>query len=362
MALYVDIEKKLGDFPLKAKFEAGAETFAILGASGCGKSMTLKCIAGIETPDKGRIVLDGRVLFDSKEHINMPVRKRNVGYLFQDYALFPNVTVRKNILSGMKEKGRRKEEAVREYIRRFYLEGLENLYPWQLSGGQKQRAALARMLAAEPDIIMLDEPFSALDSYLKWQLEQEILKVMETYQKTVLFVSHDRNEVYRLTDKIAVMEQGKLLDVQEKKQLFDSPKTLAAALLTGCKNITRLKRESGGRYWAVDWGIWLGLEEGKEPPKYAAVRAHFFEWVSKPEPEAVFDCQVERVIEDTFSMILLFRQKGNQEEGDWTHLRYELPKAGYQKMKEQGAGVSSGEGEKALYLKIPREKLMLLWQ
>lgn len=221
MSLYVDIEKNCGDFCLKVKLEAEKEVLGLLGASGCGKSMTLKCIAGIEKPDRGIIRLDDKVFFDAKRHINLPVQKRRVGYLFQDYALFPNMTVLQNILCGAGEK-----EKALEYVRRFYLEGLENLYPMQLSGGQKQRTAMARMLSGEPEILMLDEPFSALDNYLKTQLERELLGQIKEFGKTVLFVSHDRNEAYRMTNRIAVMETGSIVEVQSRKDLFEHPETL----------------------------------------------------------------------------------------------------------------------------------------
>ena len=159
----------MGNFLLDVDFCMDGGVFAILGASGCGKSMTLKCIAGIERPDEGRIVLNDRVLFDSKKKINLPPQKRKVGYMFQDYALFPTMNVVQNIQAGMGRKPDPKK--VREYITGFQLGGLEHHMPDQLSGGQKQRVAMARMLAAEPEVLLLDEPFAALDSYLKWKLE-----------------------------------------------------------------------------------------------------------------------------------------------------------------------------------------------
>lgn len=364
MALYVDIEKKCGAFTLKVKFCADNEVFAILGASGCGKSLTLKCIAGIETPDKGLIRLDDKILFDSEKKIDLPPRKRKTGYLFQDYALFPNMTVFQNIMCGAKNKA-----TARDFIRRFYLEEQEKLYPSQLSGGQKQRVALARMLAAEPDIIMLDEPFSALDAYLKMQLEREIMDVLEKYGKTVLFVSHDRNEVYRLTDRIAVMQHGEIADIQKKHALFDRPQTLAATLLTGCKNISRIDRQEDGSLWAKDWGVALRVctdravmqetEQERKPKehngteyRFAGFRAHYFEPVSAMEAYNVLECEVVREIEDTFSMVVLFKNKGCTAEGAYSTLTWELPKEAWAAMKQHAAS--------GIFVKIPEEQLILM--
>lgn len=151
MKLHVDIEKDLHSFRLKVSFDTDGEVFAVLGSSGSGKSMTLKCIAGIEKPDRGVVTLGGRVLFDSAAGIDLPPQKRRIGYLFQDHALFPHMTVMENISCGS-------EKNAREYIDRFYLRGKEDLRPHQLSGGEKQRTAIARMLAAEPKLIMLDDP------------------------------------------------------------------------------------------------------------------------------------------------------------------------------------------------------------
>lgn len=175
MSLFVEIEKQLGNFHLDVRFQAETETLALLGASGCGKSMTLKCIAGIMTPDRGRIVLNGRVLFDSEARIDLPPQQRRVGYLFQNYALFPTMTVEKNILCGIRSGSKaEKAAALSATLHRFRLEGLEKRYPAQLSGGQQQRVALARILCSQPEVILLDEPFSALDSYLKWDLELKL--------------------------------------------------------------------------------------------------------------------------------------------------------------------------------------------
>ena len=209
MSLYVDIEKRLGAFRLQSKFEVADETLALLGASGCGKSVTLKCIAGIMTPDRGRIVLNGRVLFDSEKKIDLTPQQRRVGYLFQQYALFPNMTVEQNILCGIRAGSRSEKRALAaEKLRMFRLEGLEKKYPAQLSGGQQQRVALARILCSEPQAILLDEPFSALDSYLKWNLELELSDLLAGFRGPILWVSHDPGECCRNCQKVCVMENG----------------------------------------------------------------------------------------------------------------------------------------------------------
>lgn len=161
MSLEVRIRRTLRDFSLETAFTTSDGVLGILGASGCGKSMTLRCIAGVETPDEGRIVLNGRVLFDSAAGVNLPPRQRRVGYLFQSYALFPHMTVEENIACALGwEKDRKKRAGtIASLVGRFRLEGLEKRYPGQLSGGQQQRVALARILAYEPEALLLDEPF-----------------------------------------------------------------------------------------------------------------------------------------------------------------------------------------------------------
>jgi molybdate transport system ATP-binding protein len=349
MALIVDIEKKLGQFHLQSRFEATGNTVAILGASGCGKSMTLRCIAGVETPDRGRIELDGRVLFDSNKNINLPARKRRVGYLFQDFALFPNMTVEQNIACGIPVE-RDKEAVVREKISAFFLGGLEKQFPSQLSGGQKQRVAIARMLASEPALIMLDEPFSSLDSFLKWQLEQEILSLKESFLGSMLFVSHNRDEVYRLCESVVVMENGKTQEHMSKHELFETPGTLSAALLSGCKNISAARKTGENSLFAEDWSTALQTAE-KVPDdlKYVGFRAHFFETQDSPGQNTI-ECEVSRVVEDMFSTIVMAKIMGGAAENSRAYLRWELAKDAW-----------TGLGNPArLYLKMPEKHLILL--
>lgn len=239
MSLEVTIAKRFEGFALHADFTAGNTAAAILGASGCGKSMTLRCIAGVVKPDSGRIVLDGRVLFDSEKGIDLPPQQRNVGLLFQNYALFPNMTVEQNILCALKKE---KDPAARKAacgsaLRAMRLEELAHRLPSELSGGQQQRAALARILAGRPRILMLDEPFSALDSYLREEVEGEVGSLLSNFDGTALLVTHDRNEAYRLCREMIVMDSGEVLRAGTTKEVFADPRRLTAARLTGCKNI-----------------------------------------------------------------------------------------------------------------------------
>jgi molybdate transport system ATP-binding protein len=333
VSLSVNIRKKLGDFQLNISFQAEKEILALLGASGCGKSMTLKCIAGIETPDEGQIILDGRVLYDSKQNINLPPQKRNVGYLFQSYALFPHMTVRQNIASGIRGGKVRKQAMSTEKMKALYLEGLEDKYPFQLSGGQQQRVALARILASEPELILLDEPFSALDSYLKWQLEQELMDTLKSFAGTTLFVSHSRDEVYRLCQSVCVINDGTSEPVQTVKQLFDKPNTLSAALLTGCKNYSAARQRNQTEIEATDWGLTLSCD-GREIPddlQYIGVRAHYITFQTQAK-ENCFPCSVTRVIEDVFSVILSIAPRGIRSAN--ASIRVELSKEAWEYWKQ----------------------------
>ena len=325
MALSVDIQKRLGGFRLQAQFEAEDERLALLGASGCGKSVTLRCIAGILTPDEGKIILDGVTLFDSAARVNLPPQRRKVGYLFQQYALFPNMTVRQNIAAAVRERGRR-EETVSRLLRQFQLEQAAGQRPGQLSGGQQQRAALARILASEPRALLLDEPFSALDSYLKYQLELELMDTLDQFPGTVLWVSHDRGEVFRTCQRVCVIDQGRSCAVQSLSQLFHAPGTEAAARLSGCKNYADAVPR-GEAVLLPEWNLTLSC--GRPVPsavKRIGVRAHFVR-PAENAGENVFPCAVVRVVEDVFTTIILLRPEGAAPEAPL--LRMELDKTAW---------------------------------
>lgn len=298
MELKVKIKKKLGNFLLDADFETDLP-MALLGASGSGKSMTLKCIAGIEKPDSGMIVLNGKVLFDSEKKINIVPQKRKVGYLFQNYALFPNMTVRKNIEVGAK----RGNSDIKSLLKDFYLEDVENKYPWEISGGQQQRTALARIIASQPDILLLDEPYSAIDSHLRWQLEMTSLDIIKKFGGMYLMVTHDKGEAYRNCDRICIIDNGKTENILDKYDFIKNPSSTGAARISGCKNIFRAEvTEEKSVVFVPQLGLKLKISSDIGDNKYIGIRDIDFDG-----NENKIDCKIERVIDDIFSTIIMLR-------------------------------------------------------
>ncbi|MGC1187497.1 MAG: ATP-binding cassette domain-containing protein, partial [Candidatus Acidiferrales bacterium] len=243
MNLDVQIEKKFpGGFHLEVAFRASGAPLGILGPSGAGKSLTLRTIAGLERPDRGRIVLDERVLFDSAAGIDVPSRDRRVGLLFQNYALFPHLSVAENIAFGISalppdERDRR----IARQIASLHLTGLEARHPAALSGGQQQRVALARALMPEPQALLLDEPFSALDAHLRGEIERELREVLANYHGVALFVGHNLEEAYRFCGALIVLADGKIIADGPKEDLFRHPPNFEVARVTGCKNFSRAR-------------------------------------------------------------------------------------------------------------------------
>ena len=239
MSATVNFKKQLGSFSLEVDFEAGNEVLALLGGSGCGKSMTLKCIAGIVTPDEGQIIVDGVTFFDSKKGINLKPQQRRTGLLFQNYALFPNMTTRQNIMTVFEHGAGRsanKEERYQEIARRFFITGLEDHYPSQLSGGQQQRVALARALAVNPRVLLLDEPLSALDAKVRVQLRDEIRRIQLEAGTTTVFVTHDQEEALAVADRIGVMNHGRIEQIADPQTLYRRPGTEYVATFIGLTN------------------------------------------------------------------------------------------------------------------------------
>jgi molybdate transport system ATP-binding protein len=321
-ALQTNIKKKLKNFDLSVDFSISEGCLGILGASGCGKSMTLKTIAGIVTPDEGKICTDSTVFYDSLKKVNLTPQKRRVGYLFQNYALFPNMTVAENIAAGIRDKkmGENIRNQVKDLMIQFQLEGLENQYPVKLSGGQQQRTALARILASKPDILLLDEPFSAMDSYLKEELQIELNNRLQTFSGCAIIVSHDRDEIYKLCSHTMIMDEGENIICEKTEKLFDHPRHMQAARLTGCKNISRAKRTGEHKVCALDWGVDFCIDRIiPEKLSYIGIRAHDFIPVELNDErrQNVIHVLHRDITRTPFERTLLFQNKENPQNVMW---------------------------------------------
>ena len=235
--LDIQIQKQLEGFTLELDLRVQTGITVLFGPSGAGKSMTLGCIAGLVTPDAGRIVINGTVVFDAQAGVNLPPQQRRVGYVTQDYLLFPHLTVAQNIAYGLKGRSRREKQAtVGRMLKLMHLEGLEHRRPRELSGGQQQRVALARALVTEPRVLLLDEPFSALDGPIRARLRRDLMRIQRDFALPVLFVTHDLAEAYLLADRIAVVERGRILQVGTPEEVVYRPRNRRVAEVTGGTN------------------------------------------------------------------------------------------------------------------------------
>lgn len=309
MSLVLDIKKAYPDFSLDVRLEAAGERVALLGASGCGKSCTLRCIAGVETPDEGRIAVNGVTFFDSARGINLSPQQRKCALLFQNYQLFPNLSVADNVLAGVEGRLSRegRDELARRYLSIFSMAGYADRYPARLSGGQQQRVALARMLAARPAIYMFDEPFSALDSFLKSALEQNLLDLFSVIDSTVLYVSHDIDEACRLCERICVLHNGRVEEDGTVEQVVQRPQTLAALRLTGCKNTSRARKVGDTLVEALDWGMTFDVGAPvADDVAYLGVRANYFHIDNREAPgKNSYMLRVARVSDSRFERLVL---------------------------------------------------------
>ena len=372
MSLEVDIEKSFKGFHLQQQFSAGAETLGLLGASGCGKSLTMRSIAGIERPDAGKIVVNGTVFFDrahgKKAKVDLTPQQRKTALLFQNYMLFPNLTVAQNVAAGI---GRDVSPADRDAVvqgelKRFGLDGFDNRFPAQLSGGQQQRVALARMLAARPGILMLDEPFSALDAHLKGVLEQSLVSLFDAFDGTILYVSHDIDEALRFCDRIAVVEAGHVMEIGTGDEVVNNPRSQAALKLSGCKNATPAERVGSHAVRLPKWGI--AIETACEVPsdvKCLGVRAFYLERAEGPGRNC-FRVWVDRVSDSRFerTALLGFMDRDaaasdsiSCEESEMTYLHQHLFWR-VDKLKFPAEELPH-EGEE-LWIRIPEDRLYLV--
>ncbi|MFZ7130811.1 MAG: sulfate/molybdate ABC transporter ATP-binding protein, partial [Eubacteriales bacterium] len=303
--------------------------------SGSGKSMTLRCIAGIETPDSGKIILNGKVLFDSDKGINIPASKRKVGFLFQNYALFPHMTVKKNIAFALDKLSKDKRDIlVHKKIVMMNLQGLENRLPAQLSGGEQQRVALARALIIEPDILLLDEPFSALDEHLRSILIKQLTDTLHNYNGVTIFVTHNMDEAYRLCQSLVVLNQGTVEAQGAKEDVFNKPPTIAAARITGCNNYSAAKYINKNTLEAVDWGIHLitDIKLGKSINN-VGIRAHYIREKKDEKDQNVFPCWLIAFNESPFK-VSLYLNIGKEHPNNY-HVQWEITKNHWMELKDK---------------------------
>mgnify|MGYP001066008560 CR=1 FL=1 len=251
--LEVQIYKKLAEFDLDVSFQVNDNILGLMGASGSGKSMTLKCIAGIETPDQGRIVLNDRVLFDSEKKINVPIQKRNVGYMFQSYALFPNMNVYENISVGLRaRKVKDVDIVVQKVMQQFRIFELASRYPKQLSGGQRQRVALGRAIVRNAKVFLMDEPLSNLDAKLRVQMRSEIIQLHERIGATTIYVTHDQTEAMAMAGRIVVMKGGYIQQIGSPKEIYNNPANLFVAGFLGAPATNFIKGVYKNGFFYVD--------------------------------------------------------------------------------------------------------------
>ena len=357
--LKVDLAHKLGSFGLELNFSSSCRRLGILGASGAGKSQLLRCLAGIESPNRGRIELNGRVLFDSALQINLPLHRRRVGLVFQHYALFPHLTVAENVGFALAHlpPGQRRER-VNQQLERVGLRELAHHDPNQLSGGQQQRIALARALASEPDLLLLDEPFSAQDTYLRRQLQQQLADLLADCQVPALLVTHDLEEAYRLSDELLVIDQGKLLAQGPNHRVFDNPVDLEVARLSGCKNFSRICPLSPTKLWAIDWDLEIDCETTVDSTfSHVGIRANHLKLLSaqsihQPLTRNQWFCHLVKVSEGPFqvSAYVVPQERSNPA---LQPIQVEVRRADWQRLSDH---------PQPWVLEIPRDQVLLLRQ
>ncbi|MFL0267108.1 sulfate/molybdate ABC transporter ATP-binding protein [Candidatus Clostridium radicumherbarum] len=325
MELIVDIKKNLSDFSLNVNFECKNSRLGILGESGSGKSMTLKSIAGLITPDEGRIILNGRTLFDSNNNINVPIKDRNIGFLFQNYALFPHMTVENNIKYALyKKSAEEKNKIADDLLSLLHIEDLRKRYPHEISGGQQQRAAIARALAVNPEALFLDEPFSALDNHLKGVMLREMSHTLSRYRGVTLYVTHNLEEAYQLCEDIMIISKGSIAAIGNKKEIFKKPPSAEAAKLLGYKNISTAKKISSDYVNALDWGLNIKVPNHiKESITHVGIKENLIQ-LYNGETDNNFHCWPLYTSETPFSVFVYLSFEEKVSENSDYHLVWEV--------------------------------------
>jgi molybdate transport system ATP-binding protein/molybdate transport system permease protein len=339
--LEVHLAKRLPEFTLDVSFTAGDAPLGILGPSGAGKTMLLRCIAGLERPDRGRIALGDRALLDTELRVHVPARDRRVGLLFQHYALFPHRTIGENIAFGLRHLPREEQtRRVQSLLERTHISGLARRYPRELSGGEQQRAALARALSIEPAALLLDEPLSALDTHLRSQVEAQLQETFAAFQRPALLVTHNIEEAYRLGQQLLVLSRGRVAAFGAKEEVFRHPPSLEVARLTGCKNFSRARAISDHTVEALDWGCQLRVQHAiARPPAHVGIRAHHIDFVESSSggasQENAFPCWLVRSSETPFRITLYLRLHRPPGESGEHHLQAEVFKEKWQLFRDR---------------------------
>jgi len=323
-SLDLHLQKQLQSFALDIRLQTTSRRVAILGPSGSGKSLFLRCLAGLDQADQGWIELDHQTLFDSQKKVHLHPKKRGVGLLLQNYALFPHMSIRDNILFGMNEPSQAKADAL---LQKIGLLRLAEQRPPQLSGGEQQRVALARALAAEPQLLLLDEPLTALDAHLRDRLEQQLLADLYHFPGRLFLVTHNVEEAWRLCDELVLLEDGRVIRQGPKAEVLSDPQNVAAAQLTGCKNLAEITARQGSMVTVEAWQCELQLPPHTPDCTWIGVRAHHIKLIdTRPAAPNTFPCWLARVSEAPHRVTLFLKLQTPPQDAFDSHLQVVLPR------------------------------------
>ena len=326
--LEIDVERILENFTLAVSLEAGRGAVGLLGSSGAGKSMTLRMIAGISTPGRGRIVLNGRVLFDSATGTNITAAQRRIGVVFQDYALFPHLSVAENVGFGLQALTKEERRLrVEQQLSSMHIAELADRYPREISGGQRQRVAIARCMAIQPDALLLDEPFAALDPHLRRRTEEQLRETLAGFNGVVVFVTHDMEEAFRFCSDLLVLDRGAIIARGPKHELFERPRAVAAAQLTGCKNIAAARNIAPDLISVPAWQCELATTT-PVPDMLTHVGYRSHQIIFHPDANApnTFPCWLVSASEAPHEMTLYLRLHRKPLDDELPHLQADVPK------------------------------------
>lgn len=325
-SLNLGVTKPFPEFTLNLNLNTTIFPLAVLGASGAGKTMMLRCLAGLDPPKQGTITLNGRTLFDSQQGINVSPQQRQISLLFQDYALFPHLTVAQNILFGVQHLSRQQQQSqLFYYLDEFQLHSLSQRYPHQLSGGQQQRVALARALIVQPQALLLDEPFSALDTHLRQQMEQQLRESLRDYRGVTVLVTHNLEEAYRQARSLLILDQGQVIAYGDKTQLFDSPSDLTVAQLTNCQNISPITWITSNQVYAEAWDCVLKCSVlPTTEATHVAIRAHHLYLRQDNTAINTFTCWLSHTLKSPHHLSVFLHLHTPPQSSQAYHLQVEL--------------------------------------